>query len=247
MIPIRSPRMYRWILSGTLICFCFVTLLTLPAVAQTAGAGNITGMVTDAAEAAVPGASVTVMNVDTGVAHGYTTDSVGLYSAPFLQPGHYKVTAKASNFGSVETKPLTLLVGQTLTINLALAVQSASTTVEVSGDTPLLDPQKTEVSQVLDQELLQTLPVAARNWSNFVLLTPNVVQDGGSGLISFHGISGLYNQNYVDGANNNQMLFSEAAAAPAAHRMCIRWIRSRSSRPRLRITLSNSARLPADR
>ncbi len=43
-----------------------------------------------------------------------------------------------------------------------------------------------------------------------MLLTPNVTQDGGSGLVSFHGISGLYNQNYVDGANNNQMLFSEA-------------------------------------
>ena len=43
-----------------------------------------------------------------------------------------------------------------------------------------------------------------------MLLTPNVVQDGGSGLVSFRGISGLYNQNYVDGANNNQMLFSEA-------------------------------------
>ncbi len=50
----------------------------------------------------------------------------------------------------------------------------------------------------------------ARNWSDFVLLTPNVTQDGGTGLVSFHGISGLYNQNYVDGANNNQMLFSEA-------------------------------------
>ncbi len=58
--------------------------------------------------------------------------------------------------------------------------------------------------------MLQNLPVAARNWSDFVLLTPNVTQDGGTGLISFHGISGLYNQNYVDGANNNQMLFSEA-------------------------------------
>ncbi len=44
----------------------------------------------------------------------------------------------------------------------------------------------------------------------FVLLTPNVAPDGNSGLVSFHGISGLYNQNYVDGANNNQMLFSEA-------------------------------------
>jgi hypothetical protein len=62
----------------------------------------------------------------------------------------------------------------------------------------------------MDQQMVQNLPVAARNWSSFVLLTPAVTQDGTSGLISFHGISGLYNQNYVDGANNNQMLFSEA-------------------------------------
>lgn len=69
--------------------------------------------------------------------------------------------------------------------------------------------------------MIQNLPVNGRNWSDFVLLTPNVVQDGGSGLVSFHGISGLYNQNYVDGANNNQMLFSEArgrsSGAPFAY------------------------------
>ena len=59
--------------------------------------------------------------------------------------------------------------------------------------------------------MVQNLPVNARNWSSFVLLTPNVTQDGTSGLISFHGISGLYNQNYVDGANNNQMLFCRGA------------------------------------
>jgi hypothetical protein len=58
--------------------------------------------------------------------------------------------------------------------------------------------------------LIANLPVNARNWSDFVLMTPNVTQDGTSGLVSFHGISGLYNQNYVDGANNNEMLFSEA-------------------------------------
>ena len=130
--------------------------------------------------------------------------------APFLQPGHYKVDATATNFGTVSTTGINLLVGQTQTINLALAVKSTSTTVEVSANTLTLDPEKTEVSQVVDQELIESLPVAARNWSSFVLLTPAVVQDGGSGMVSFHGISGLYNQNYVDGANNNQMLFAEA-------------------------------------
>ena len=80
----------------------------------------------------------------------------------------------------------------------------------MTSESPLLDPEKTEVSQTLDTNLVANLPVATRNWSDFVLLTPNVVQDGSSGLVSFHGISGLYNQNYVDGANNNQILFSEA-------------------------------------
>ena len=89
-------------------------------------------------------------------------------------------------------------------------MQSSTTTVEVSGETPILNVQQTEVSQVVDQSIIQNLPVNGRNWSDFVLLTPNVVPDGGSGLVSFHGISGFYNQNYVDGANNNQMLFSEA-------------------------------------
>jgi Carboxypeptidase regulatory-like domain len=178
--------------------------------AQTSGAGTINGSVTDANQAAIPGARVTVVNADTGVQHVYTTDSAGLYSAPFLIPGRYEVDASAANFGKVSEKGITLLVGQTLTINLTLNVSAADTTVEVSATNEILDVEKTEVSQVMDTHLISNLPVNARNWSDFVLMTPNVTQDGGSGLVSFHGISGLYNQNYVDGANNNQMLFSEA-------------------------------------
>jgi len=183
---------------------------TLSSNAQTSGAGTITGTITDASQAVVPEVSVTVTNVDTGVVHLYKTNDSGFYVAPFLQPGRYTVSATASNFGSVGANNLTLLVGQTLTVDLSLKVQSSTTTVEVSGETPLLNVQQTEVSQVVDQSIIQNLPVNGRNWSDFVLLTPNVVPDGGSGLVSFHGISGLYNQNYVDGANNNQMLFSEA-------------------------------------
>jgi hypothetical protein len=190
--------------------FISVGLTGVPAVSQTAGAGSIAGTITDSSRAIIAGASVTVTSIDTGVTHAYTTNTSGLYVAPFLQPGHYKVDATANNFGTVEAQDLTLQVGQTLTIDLSLSVKSAAATIEVSATPQLLDLEKTEVSQVVDQQLIQNLPVNSRNWSSFVLLTPNVTQDGGSGLISFHGISGLYNQNYVDGANNNQMLFSEA-------------------------------------
>ena len=178
--------------------------------AQTTGAGSINGTVMDPNGAVVPGATVTIRDVDTNVSHSSTTDSAGIYAAPFLLPGHYEIDAMAATFGKVQEKGITLLVGETLTINLTLKVSGATTTVEVSSMNEILDTEKTEVSQVMDNELVANMPVNARNWSDFVLLTPNVTQDGTSGLISFHGISGLYNQNYVDGANNNEMLFSEA-------------------------------------
>ena len=80
----------------------FVSITGATTFAQTAGAGSINGTVSDAAQAAIPGAVVTVTNTDTGVIHTYTTNSTGLYSAPFLQPGHYKVDATAPNFGKVQ-------------------------------------------------------------------------------------------------------------------------------------------------
>src|SRR6185312_13175746 len=95
-------------------------------------------------------------------------------------------------------------------VDAALPAASVAQDVVVTAESPLIDTEKTEVSQTIDQHLISNLPVNGRNWSNFVLNSPNVTPDGGSGMISFRGISGVYNQNYVDGANNNQMLFSEA-------------------------------------
>ena len=196
--------------AASVIFSLFILFFSHTTLAQTAGAGTISGTVMDANHSVLPNASVTVTSTDTGVPHAFTTNSDGLYVAPFMQPGHYKVSASGAGFGSVEATGLTLQVGETLNIDLTLTVRSSSTTVEVSSESPLIDSEKTEVSQVVDQQVISNLPVNGRNWSDFVLLTPNVVPDGGSGLVSFHGISGLYNQNYVDGANNNQMLFSEA-------------------------------------
>lgn len=201
----------RVLSAGLLLAACSALPLAAPSLeAQTSGNGNITGTITDNAGAAVPGATVVVTNSDTGVSRTIVTDAAGIYTAPFLLPGHYTVAASGASFGKVERKNLLLTVGEVLTINEALPASSVTSTVEVTADTPILDSGKTEVSQTLDENLIANLPVATRNWNAFVLLTPNVTQDGGSGLISFHGISGLYNENYVDGGNNNQMLFSEA-------------------------------------
>ena len=188
-------------------------LLLCPAMslrAQSSGTGTITGTVTDTSGAVVPSATVLVTDTDTNVTHTASTTGAGTYMEPFLLPGHYEVVFSGSGFGKVDTKNLVLTVGETLTVDAKLPVGSTATEVTVNSEVLTLDPEKTAVTQTLDSNLIGNLPVPSRNWSNFVLQTPNVVQDGGSGLISFHGISGLYNQNYVDGGNNNQMLFSEA-------------------------------------
>ena len=195
------------VLASSALLLC---ALSLPLNAQTSAGGNITGTVRDTTGATVPNATVVITNTDTGISRTISTNGAGEYTAPFLQPGHYEIVFGGNNYGKIDRKNLILTVGQTLSIDASLTAGSTSTEVNVTSDTPILDPDKTEVSQTIGQQLISNLPVNSRNWSAFVLNTPNVVPDGGSGLVSFRGISGLYNQNYVDGANNNQMLFSEA-------------------------------------
>ncbi len=189
-------------------------VLAAAAMAQTAGSGTITGTITDPSGAAVPGATVLVHNADTGSDRTIQTSEAGLYSATFLQPGHYAVTASKTGFSSIERKDLVVEVGRTVTIDLALAVKSGAETVTVTGEAPVVDTQKTEVSQEVDENLVKGLPIIGRRWDNFVLLTPGVTTDGA--LVSYRGISGLYNNNSVDGANNNQAFFSEARGRSTA-------------------------------
>ncbi len=120
------------------------------ALPQTSGVGNITGTVTDTSGAVVPGASVVVIDTDTGVTRNLTTNGAGEYNASFLQPGHYEVILGGGNFGKVDRKNLLLTVGQTLSIDAALSAGSVSTQVEVTSAATLVDNDKTEVSQTIE-------------------------------------------------------------------------------------------------
>ncbi len=177
--------------------------------AQTA-TGTISGTVTDPQGAAMVGVDVLVHNADTGTESSFPTNSAGVYVAPYLQPGNYEVSATKTGFDTVLEKGVVLHVGQTLTVDLQLPLQSQKTAITVTGEVPLIETDKTESSQIVSENLVEGLPLVARRWENFVLLTPAVTTDGNSGLSSFRGISGLYNGNSVDGANNTQAFFSEA-------------------------------------
>ena len=181
------------------------------AAAQTAALGGITGIVRDKSGSVVSGATVVVTNTGTGASRTLKTDSEGHYAASFLQPGLYEVVlGGGGTFGKVDQTNVNVTVGSAVTVDADLPAATVTTDVIVTSDAPMLDTDKVAVSQVIDEQLVSNLPVNGRRFDNFVLATPNVIPDGNTGLISFRGISGIYNSNIVDGANNNQAFFSEA-------------------------------------
>jgi len=206
----RQPNLLRGFLAAGGLLLASIFAIPNHALAQLAGSATITGSVLDASNALVPAADVTIRNTDTGIERKTQTTEAGVYTAAFLPPGHYDVQAGKTGFATTLHKGLTLQVGQTLTINVALSVQAAQQEVTVTAETPVVDVEKTEVSQVISENAVSNLPIAGRRWDAFALLTPNVTTDGTSGLVSYRGISGLYNSNTVDGANNNQAFFAEA-------------------------------------
>ncbi len=211
MNTIQAIRMTgRWSLRGLFLCLSLLSVMALPAHAQEAGFGSIAGTVTDPNGAVVANATVQVIQTDTGIERTLQTTSTGGYAAAFLKPGHYEIIVKAPGFVNVDRKGLNLLVGQALGVDIQLPVAATQDTVTITAESPLIDTEKVSASQEIGQELVGNLPVNGRRYDNFVLLTPNVVPDGTSGLISYRGISGLYNTNLIDGANNNQAFFSEA-------------------------------------
>jgi hypothetical protein len=205
-VEVYTKRVYLFVLT----CLVAAFLFTAPSsFAQAAGTGTISGTITDPSNAAIAGASVDVLDVDTGIVRTIQTDDSGLYSATFLQPGHYQVTATKEGFGKIEQKDILLEVGHSLTVNLALPVKTTAETVTVTAENPLLEPEKTDLSQTVSQTLAANLPLNGRRWENFALLTPGATTDGSHGLVSYHGISGLFNNSAVDGTSNMQAFFSE--------------------------------------
>ena len=194
------------------LCFRAVVFCIAMAAAvsgQTTGSGTINGTIRDPNQGLVPDAGVIIHNVCTGVDRAVQTNEVGVYSAPFLPPGDYEVNVSKAGFSKLVRKDVHLQVGQTLTLDLGLSVQATSETVTVTGETSVVDTEKTDMSQVVSQVSKDNLPMAGRNWSNFQFTTPNVTNDGTSGLAAYRGVSGLYNSTNVDGTNNNQAFFSE--------------------------------------
>jgi Carboxypeptidase regulatory-like domain len=198
----------RWTVK---VSFAWMLLcLAIPAAAQTAATGNIEGVVTDVSGGVLPGVTVLVRNVATNVSREIVTDSGGRYRAAALQPAEYEVSATLAGFDVRPVTGLRVLVGQTVSVDLQMRPAGVTETVSVTAESPILDTRRTDVSNVITQEMMQNLPITGRRWDNYVLMSPGVTNDGNFGLVAYRGISGLYNNNMVDGVDNNQAFFSEA-------------------------------------
>jgi len=205
-----SPALFRsrfGLLLGVVVAVVLFT--SLPVLAQL-GTGVIEGLVLDPDGAVIPGAEVTVRNTATGIERVLTTDATGRFRAVSLEAGLYDIKASKSGFRVAERKGVQVVVGSTTTADLTLQVGAATETVTVTETAPVIDTEKTDVTSTVSQEVVANVPVIGRRFDNYVLLTPGVSPDGTFGLITYRGVSGLYNNNTLDGADNNQAFFSEA-------------------------------------
>ena len=188
--------------------FCFA-LSAGQIFAQSTVTGGIRGSVTDAQNANVPNATVTVTNEGTNKSETTTTNADGNYRFSNLQPGTYTISVTSSGFSEFKQEKVVVEVGQATAINIPLGVAGTSATVEVTAEAPVINTNDNSNTININQTSINELPINGRRASNFVLLTPGVAPDGAFGLISFRGISGLLNNSTIDGGDNNQAFFSE--------------------------------------
>lgn len=202
-----------------LIVVCLMATLTF---AQTL-TGSISGVVSDANGANVVGATVTITNVETGLAvFTGTTDEAGLYNAPSLPLGTYDVVVEASGFKRVEVNQVQLSVGQRARIDAALETGQVTDTVTITGDTVAqLERDSSSQDTVIDTNQIRDLPTFDRNPLNLVNLVPGV-SSGGDGTtvndqqISINGSRTSNNEVTVDGLSVTQGGTGRPAALPSS-------------------------------
>jgi len=185
-----------------------VTLLAVVALSATpswAQTGSIGGTVTDTSGAVVQGAAVVVRNTATNESHKATSGDTGTYSIPNLAVGVYEISVKKEGFRVFHVPTIELTVGQALTINAKLEAGATSEEVTVRADqVQEVDLETSQISNLVDQRQMQSLPLITRNPYQLVLLSPGTSQtDSSNGGISVNGARDRNNNFMLDGVDNN--------------------------------------------
>ena len=164
--------------------------------------GSLSGRASDPSGAVVPGASVVVRNLATGVEQSGATNHAGIYQFPALLPGAYSITASLKGFRDVEVLTQ-VLVGHSALQDIKLQVGASADTVKVTGTTPLLRPGESSSSTVIERSMIDDLPLNGRKYTDLAVLTPNTSYDGDTGLVSIAGQQGGEDSGYANGNGSN--------------------------------------------
>jgi hypothetical protein len=160
---------------------CFAAMLVGSPVSAQSTFGSLSGTVTDSSGSAIPDATVTLTSIATGAAQTIATGGDGLYSFVNLNPGDYRLEVQKDGFKHYRREPVTVQVNQSFSINPALEVGSVTQTVEVTGETPLLQPTTSSLGQVIDERNANEIPLNGRNVFNLITLSPGAIAQGGAG------------------------------------------------------------------
>jgi hypothetical protein len=150
----------------------FVLIVNVPAAHGQAVYGSIVGNVTDAQGAALAGAKVTITNLAKGKTEETTTDASGSFTFLHLIPDTYKVGIEATGFKAYNVASVQVQVDSAARVDAQLEVGAVTQSIEVTGEVPQLQTEKSEVSSNFSAQTIESLPIYNRNFTSFQLLTP---------------------------------------------------------------------------
>jgi Carboxypeptidase regulatory-like domain len=189
------------------VLFALVCMWASPAGAQSQAInGTIEGTIKDASGGVLPGVTVTLTNTDTGATRVVVTGPTGVFRAPLLPLGTYKIEVVLSGFSKLQRTGVRLSAGQIVVLNETLSV-GASETVTVTAETPVVDLGKVDVGRNISDAELRNLPNVSRNPYNFALLEPGVTgfENSEFGVPRFAVNGQMLRINYqIDGSTNTQ-------------------------------------------
>ena len=175
---------------------------------------TIKGQVVDSSQASLPGATVSALNQETNEIATAVSNRDGSYTIPFLRPGLYTLTVEMPSFQKHTRKDMRLQVGETATINVALAVGGVTESVTVSADSPVLETSNANRGTVIDQQSIAEIPLQSRSPMALVPLVAGVnynaqaiylrpFDNGALAAWSMNGGQSSNNEFLLDGAPNN--------------------------------------------
>jgi hypothetical protein len=177
--------------------------------------GTISGIVSDASGAVVPGAQVTITQLETNLQNSLATNESGYYSAPGLRPGHYTVELSRPGFQTQKKTGIELNVQDRLELNFTLALGTASAAVTVEGTAPLLESETSSLGQVIQEKTVNELPLNGRNFIQLATLTAgalpstrtnerdNFISNGARAVQNSYLLDGIDNKNRIMGFDGN--------------------------------------------